>query len=379
MFVAYVDWAMREYNGQNFIVMGRTVGSAVRNIIKPYMLMSRSKKKYKIQYSKSDNVMTVSHGSRVNTFVIFGAKDESAYMLIQGFTAAGCFVDEVALCVKSAVNQALGRCSVDGAKYFFNCNPDSPEHWFYKEWILQPEKQNALHLHFLLNDNPSLSKRTIERYERQFTGVFRDRYIKGLWTRAEGLIYPEYAKYFGKIPEDLSRASEWCVSCDYGTMNPFAAIKWAKIDRTWYAVGEYYYSGRDTSVQKADPEYASDMLDFCSDIPGEVQFIVDPSASSFIAELRKRDKFRVKKAKNDVKDGIRQTGTVLQNKIVVLSDKLSSLRGEMASYVWDEKSGGDGKERPVKENDHACDAMRYFVETKRLADKIDNDDYEPIF
>ena len=49
--------------------------------------------------------------------------------------------DEVALMQESFVNQATGRCSVDNSKYWFNCNPDGPYHWFKTDWIDKAEEK----------------------------------------------------------------------------------------------------------------------------------------------------------------------------------------------------------------------------------------------
>lgn len=151
MTVAFVDWAMRDFNRQRFGICGKTVDSAVKNILIPYMSESRTMRKYKITWRRGDKVMEVSRGPVTNYFEVFGGKDESSYALIQGRTLAGVFMDEVALMPRSFVEQAITRCSVDGARLWFNCNPASPQHWFYKEWIQRAKERNALHLHFRMD------------------------------------------------------------------------------------------------------------------------------------------------------------------------------------------------------------------------------------
>lgn len=357
MSVAYIDWAMRNFNHCKFIVLGRTVASAVRNVIEPYTMLGYARKRYGIKLKRGENRMVVSRGGIENYFDVFGAKDESSYTLIQGFTAAGCFVDEAALCVQSAVNQALARCSVEGARYWFSCNPEGPDHWFKTDWIDRAAEHNALYLHFELTDNPSLSAETVKRYMSQYTGVFYDRYIRGMWVRAEGLIYPEFEDSFGEVPE--GKATDCAISCDYGTQNAFAAIKWEKHGSAWCAVDEYYYSGRDEKHQKTDDEYLADMLSFAEGMPEDVEFIVDPSAASFIAALRKSGRFRVRKARNDVIDGIRETASCMKQKAIVFTDRCKNLRKELGGYVWDEKADED---KPVKVADH-CLTGDTLVET----------------
>lgn len=189
LILAYIDWAMSNYNNKLFGICGKTVDSAIKNIILPYLSLYYSKEKYILKWRKSDKLLIIKKGNITNTFEVFGGKDESSFQLIQGRTLAGVLLDEVALMPQSFVNQALSRCSVEGSKYWFSCNPDSPNHWFYTEWILKSKQRNAKYLHFTMEDNPSLSKKTLERYKNQYSGVFYQRYILGEWVLAEGLVY----------------------------------------------------------------------------------------------------------------------------------------------------------------------------------------------
>lgn len=193
MTVAFIDWAMREFNGQRFGICGKTVDSAVKNIVVPYISMSYAKERYTLRWRRSDKLLEVRRGTVTNWFEVFGGKDESSFELIQGRTLAGVLLDEVALMPKSFVNQALARCSVDGARLWFSCNPKNPKHWFYEEWIKCHKEHNALYLRFSMEDNPSLSQTTLERYKSMFSGVFYQRYILGLWVAAEGAVYPQFA------------------------------------------------------------------------------------------------------------------------------------------------------------------------------------------
>lgn len=94
---------------------------------------------------------------------------------------------------ESFVNQATGRCSVEGSKYWFNCNPSNPAHWFKKDWVDKRQEKRLLYLHFTMDDNLSLSERIKERYRAMYTGVFYKRYILGLWVAADGVVYPQFA------------------------------------------------------------------------------------------------------------------------------------------------------------------------------------------
>lgn len=193
MMWAFVRWAMENFSGQRFGVCGRTVDSCTKNIIVPFTAMSLAKERYIIRWRRGDKVMEVRRGAVTNYFEVFGGKDEASYTLIQGRTLAGVLLDEVVLMPRSFVEQALARCSVDGARLWFSCNPGSPHHWFYQEWIKRSRERNALYLHFEMTDNPGLSKRTLERYENMYAGIFYDRYVRGLWVAAEGIVYKNFA------------------------------------------------------------------------------------------------------------------------------------------------------------------------------------------
>ena len=195
MSLSFVLWAMSNFNECNFAICGKTVGSCRRNVITPLLGMIRQR--YRIKDKRSDNVITIESGNIKNSFYIFGGKDESSQDLIQGITLAGVLLDEVALMPQSFVNQATGRCSVEGARFWFNCNPDTPYHWFYQNWIKKADEKKALHLHFTMDDNLTLSEETKKRYQSMYSGTFYERYILGLWVAAEGLIYKLFANDFG--------------------------------------------------------------------------------------------------------------------------------------------------------------------------------------
>lgn len=380
MMVAFVDWAMRNFSGQRFGICAKTVGSAKQNIVVPYMDMSYARKKYNIKWHGSDKILEVSRGPVTNLFEVFGGKDESSFTLIQGRTLAGVLLDEVVLMPQSFVHQAISRCSVTGAKLWFSCNPGAPTHWFYLDWIKRHKERNALYLHFQMRDNPSLSEKTLQSYETNFTGVFYERYVLGNWTLAEGLIYPNYQKALCK-PFD-AEWSDYIIAIDYGTQNAFSCGLWALYDGIWYRIKEYYYSGRDTGQQKTDTEYAQDIDDFLSDVwkvKQRIKVIIDPSAASFIALLRKQYKngrqcYNIRPADNGVMDGIRDVATAIQTGKIKIFNTCENIKDEFGGYVWDDKAGDD---RPVKVNDHAMDDMRYFVRTMRICEP--KTAYKPIW
>lgn len=367
--VAFVDWAMENFTSQRFGVCGKTVGSCEQNIIVPYISMSYAKKKYTIKWRRSEKIMEVRRGRTVNYFEVFGGKDEASYALIQGRTLAGVLLDEVVLMPESFVNQALARCSVDGAKIWFSCNPGNPHHWFKQEWIDQREKHNALYLHFAMTDNPSLSKKTLERYQSMYSGVFYQRYVQGLWTAAEGLVYPMFDEKIHVMDRaPVASNPKWYISVDYGTVNPTAAELWCvnQGNGTAYLADEYYYdsraqdeNGHSNNPRRTDEEHYAELEKLAGNLNIE-RVIVDPSAASFKETIRRHGKFNVWDADNSVLDGIRLTGTLLQSGRITVNRKCGGFLSEIAQYRWDEEAQED---TVIKEFDHAMDAARYFVQT----------------
>ena len=357
MMWAFVDWAMREFDGQRFGICGKTVDSATKNIVVPFISMTLAKERYVMRWRRADKVLEVRRGGATNYFEVFGGKDESSYALIQGRTLAGVLLDEVALMPRSFAEQALTRCSVDGAKMWFSCNPESPQHWFYTEWIKRAEERNALHLHFEMLDNPGLSEKTLERYQAMFAGVFYDRYIRGLWVVAEGLVYQIFdpSKH---VTNELPDRGRYYISVDYGTLNPFSAGLWCLKDGVATRIREFYYSGR-AGQQLTDSEYYEKLDELAGGLPIE-RIVIDPSAASMITEIIRRDKYSVVKAVNDVIPGISYTAALLQAGRIKIGSSCKDAIREFGLYRWDEDSPTD---KVIKEDDHAMDDIRYFCYT----------------
>ena len=363
MSLSFFLWGMGNFRNCSFAMCGKSVGAVQRNIITPLLGIAYLREHFEIKYNRADHVIVARRGTRENRFYLFGGKDESSAALIQGITLAGVLLDEVALMPRSFVEQALARCSVAGSKLWFNCNPEGPEHWFRKEWILKPEKHNALHLHFTMDDNPSLTEEIRERYKSMYSGVFYERFVLGRWVMSEGLIYdmfdPDSNTYADEsAPASLHFSGVRTIACDYGTTNPTVFLDIYDYDGTVYVDREYRWDSREEQRQKTDEDYADDMDKFVGD--SQCAIIVDPSAASFIAALRRRGLYVVP-ADNDVLDGIRRTATLLQRRKIRINKSCAPLLGEMGTYLWDEKSCKLGVDKPLKERDHGPDALRYFV------------------
>lgn len=357
MTLAFIMWAMSHFDRTNFAICGKTVQSAERNILIPFQTIEGLP--YHLDYKTSKRILIARCGDTENYFYLFGGKDERSYSLIQGITLAGVLFDEVALMPRSFVDQAIARTlTYPDKKLWFNCNPDSPSHWFYQEWILHPEAHNAVHLHFLMQDNPVMTQKTIQAAESMFSGVFYDRYILGKWVVAEGLIYPDQANGQGIVESKDRDYVSYYVSCDYGTLNPCSMGLWGLYEGVWYRFAEYYHDGREHG-QRTDEEHYAAMEQLVGNRKINA-VVIDPSAASFITCIRKHGKYLVRPARNDVLDGIRRTAAAFHDGKIKICDCCSGALTEFKSYRWDDKKPED---KPIKENDHAMDDIRYFVNT----------------
>lgn len=257
---------------------------------------------------------------------------------------------------RSFVEQAVARCSVAGSRLWFNCNPENPQHWFYREWILRARERRALYLHFTMEDNPALSPRIRARYRSAYSGIFYRRFVLGEWTAGPGAGVRLLRPGPGQRACAGGRFSGVADFCGLRHRQPASFGLWGRQGEIWYRVGEFYYDSRREGRQKTDAEYVRDLRELAEG--REItRVIVDPSAASFIEALR-REGFRVVRADNDVADGIRVTADLLKRRRIVICGACADCLREMETYCWDDKGRRDA---PKKEQDHAMDDLRYFA------------------
>lgn len=358
MGISFFSWTFYRFSGQSFALCGKTIRSLRRNLIQPVLPILRELG-FTCKERPSENLLILSQEGRCNRFYLFGGKDESSSSLIQGATFAGVLLDEVALMPRSFVEQALARCSVEGAKFWFNCNPEHPQHWFYQEWIQKASQHRALYLHFRMEDNPSLSQEMIQRYRRLYTGSFYQRFIEGRWVAAQGAVYPFMARPEAFCPPPSPPFSEYAVSGDYGTVNPCSFGLWGYQKGVWYRLQEYYYDSRKEGGPRTDEEHYQALRRLIGQRAVRC-VVVDPSAASFMQVIRQHGEFPVIPARNEVLDGIRHTASFLQQGRIRICNTCRDAMREFSLYRWEDR--GD-RDTPVKQNDHAMDDIRYFVST----------------
>jgi len=361
------------------VILGATRANIERNILQPLRDIYGDSAATAINSQNNARIL----GEKV---YCIGADNIRQVAKIRGSEIAYCAIDEATDVNEEVFEMLKSRLSLPWSCADITTNPASPNHWF-KEFLDSAEHGVDIYCqNYTIYDNPFLPTEYVHNLEAEYAGsVWYDRYILGKWTLAEGLIFANHEKALvSEIPEG---AQEYALSLDYGTSNPFAALLWERHGNIWYATREIYYSGRDTGVQKTDDEYLTMLEDLIkpikpslvehgrgafgdtAEIINRIPVIVDPSAASFIALLRQSKWFRVREADNSVIDGIRNTSTAIERGTIKVSTECKNWLNEARSYIWDEDAIED---RPIKENDHLMDSMRYFVQTMRLVRPYEN-------
>ena len=351
----FLLWVASTPMDHEFIMVGKTIGSLQRNCFN-YIYNFIGEDNF--QCSKTSKHATVFG----HTVWLEGATDERAEGKIRGMTLAGAYCDEVTLYPESFFVMLLTRLSVPGARLYATCNPDNPMHYIKTKYIDRAEELDCAVWTFLLTDNTHLPKEYLDSLSKEFKGVFYNRFVLGEWRKADGLVYPMFGED-NIVPTEDRNYEEFCVSMDYGILNPTAMLLFGKCDGVWYLIKEYFHSGRETNEQKTDEQYYRELERLCGDRYISRVYI-DPSASSFITLVRQRGRFSVMNANNSVIEGIQHTASVLDEGRLKINDCCQMTIREFGLYSWDAKAGST--DTVLKENDHAMDALRYFVQTRRV-------------
>lgn len=341
-----------------YIAVGKTNTTIKRNLVDPLLEMLGVDVRY---YAGKQEMELYDR-----TIVIVGANDERSEGKIRGNTYAGAYIDEITLIPESFFVTLLARLSIAGAQVIGTTNPDSPFHWLKKNYLDREGELDIKRFQFNLDDNPSLTKTFKEQLKREFRGLWYKRFIEGEWVLAQGAIYDFFEESLHCIDFSPTSSKFHVVGIDYGTTNP-CAFTLVGYDPNNYpnlwVEDEYYWDSREKNRQKTDSEYAADLKNFLVKYPNVKAIVVDPSAASFKAELIKAGFGNIIDAKNDVLDGIRFTSKLLANGTLKISKKCKNLIKEISTYCWDDKSLKIGEDRPLKQNDHGCDSLRYSLFT----------------
>lgn len=370
--------SVKDKDGLN-VILGVSQATIERNVLQPM------RERYTDKIVKSVNSRGIAKVFGQEVYCL-GAEKVNQVAKIQGMSIKYLYGDEVAKWNKDVFMMALSRLDKDYSRFDAACNPESPNHWLKK--FLDNGEIDAYIQHYTIWDNPFLPKKFVDNLCKEYEGtVYYGRYIEGEWTLAEGLVFPRYEDALVDALPDVP-VTEYCISLDYGTLNPFAALLWEKRGNIWYAVKELYYSGRETGIQKTDEEYLKMLLRFAAEVEmpeyrgafgskgkQPISVIIDPSAASMIALLNRSERFSPIQADNNVYEyGLQNTNIAIARGLIKVHRRCENWIDEAQSYVWNASAIED---QVVKEYDHLMDATRYFVNTKGLV--TTDSQYKSIF
>lgn len=345
------------------VILGVTKSTIERNVLEPMRAIYGDAL---VGTISSDNTAWI-FGEKC---YCLGAEKVTQVSKIRGASIKYCYGDEVADWSQEVFELLKSRLDKEYSCFDGTYNPQGPSHWL-KAFL--DSGADIFSQTYTIDDNPFLPESFVENLKREYHGtVFYGRYILGQWVLAEGLVYD----FFGEeqIVDEVPDTGEYYISCDYGTLNPFSAGLWCWDGKTATRIQEYYYSGRESQRNKTDEEYYTELETMAGDLPVRA-VVVDPSAASFIETIRRHGRFKVRKAHNEVVPGILTTARMLRDGTVKIHRSCKDAIREFGLYRWDDKAAED---RPVKENDHAMDEIRYFCQTI-LRHKAGKPEYVPLY
>lgn len=381
MSLSFVLWSMSTFNEQNFIIAGKTIRAAERNIIKELLRIKYLQQNFELDYKRSEHLLVIKKGSKTNYYYVFGGQNEKSQDLVQGITAAGALLDEVALMPQSFVNQVTGRCSVEGAKIFFNCNPDDPNHFFKKEHIDKANEKRYKYLHFTMEDNPSLSDRTKERYRRMYEGVFYKRYILGKWVRAEGIIYTTFANNKEKFliqhdyTDEEHKKDLWFINCGIDFGNNKSSHTFVATGFTYNFKKVVFLKTKKVTMSLTPKQLDNEFRLFCEEVYAKYKRTFNVRCDSAETTLINGFKLAIiehnlffcdvaNARKSPINERIHLVSRLFgEGRIEIVESECADLINAFETAVWDEKHAGErldivGPDNPVD----MLDAAEYSIE-----------------
>lgn len=352
------------------VIVGRSLQTIERNVLDPLQDAALFGSVAKLVVHTRGATTATILGRTVH---LIGAADSRAEGRLRGLTACLAYVDEATLMPRGFWNQLLGRLSVPGARLMATTNPDNPGHWLKKEFLDRAADLDLREWHFTLDDNPALDEAYVASLKSEYVGLWYRRFISGHWVQSEGAIYEMFDAH-KHVVKTLPRIDRWlCDSIDYGTVNPYAdLLVGLGADRRLYVVSEYRHDSRTARRQMTDSEYSKARRAWLARVPqpetnvlgvAPEWTIVDPSASSYIEQLHRDGVSGVTAADNSVLDGIRTVSSLFSTGDLLVHESAQGLIDELPGYSWDDKAAERGEDKPIKENDHSVDALRYGVRT----------------
>lgn len=265
------------------------------------------------------------------------------------------YLDEAAMMSELTWKVILGRLRVGEPSAWVTTTP-AGYNWVWKNWVNKNDPAYEL-IHASTRENKYLVSGYLDDLVSNYTGEFAKQEIEGDFVAFEGLVYSEFARDVNVTKSAPLPAWDRMRSIDYGYQNPFVCL--------WGAVDE------DGRLVVYDEHYRTKTLiaDHAAAIKGRAgtyRFTVSDHDAQDSAELGTHG-ISTRPAQKDVIRGIQKVKARLIPQAdgrprLLIHERCTNLLREFGSYRWAEaKEGRNDREEPVKENDHAMDALRYMV------------------
>lgn len=235
-------------DGAELFMVGRTITTLEQNCLG---VLQRLEPSFSYSIAKQEATL---HGKLIR---LKGADNKQSESKIRGSTAYGFYLDELTELDYKFFKQSQARCSVKGARIYATTNPDSASHWVRQEIILNTEINRSV-FSFTIDDNEFLDPVYVEEIKKEYTGVYYDRNILGLWVNAEGVIYPDFAnntKKFLKKSIDKKDIYVVLVGIDYGASKSSSTYRAVAIlhDLSVVVIEEMSFGGKKEPNFKLSP------------------------------------------------------------------------------------------------------------------------------
>lgn len=352
---------IEEWNvGEQGVIVSPTV-PMLRNVIEPELRKWGLLDRPGIEFRRSENRIEYPNGS---TLILESANNDRKIERLRGLNLAWAWMDEAAYQPRKVYNILNDRLRVGEYRNLFATTTPRGFNWVHDEFadlenytephslpygeVRQTDTTTTL-LGVSTHANPANPDDYIERQERQRSGESYEQEIEGKFVNFEGLIY----KWFGdenrvtddQLPETYDRT---IYGLDWGGSAPTAIVCLRQSGDDWYVVDEFYERRvvNETifsELERMESDYTAGPV-YC-----------DTNEPRAIEELS-RSGFDAREADKSVETGIRHVSS-MRDRLYVSENCMNTIN-EFNQYRYK-----DGSDDPLKENDHALDALRYALFT----------------
>ena len=359
---------MRKCTGSgNIVLLGNTRPSVTRNIIEP------------MRAGWGDNLIgNIKIDGSINMFgkkaYVFGADNKASVNALRGMSIEYCYGDEMATWHEDVFGMLKSRLDKPNSTFDGTCNPENPNHWVR---TFLNSNADIFKQSYSIYDNPFLAPEFVSNLELEYSGtVLFDRYIKGLWVAAEGVIYRNFADnaklYYTSVNDVVNMDfAEINIGVDFGGTTSGTALVATGITNS----GEVYALKSLLNKGLLDPHNLNSIfIRFVTEIIdryGRADYAYCDSAESIliagikIASERAGLPTTIRNAiKRKIIDRIRLTSGLISQNRLHYTDDCDTLVGALSNALWNDKVVDDERLDNGTTDIDTLDAFEYTIERR---------------